>query len=60
MGEGFLLDHTHGGYRDTQWVEGPPVKSLWLGHKIRGQRKLPVASYRCERCGLLENYAETR
>ena len=25
MGEGFLLDHTHGGYRDTQWVEGPPV-----------------------------------
>ena len=60
MSEGFLLDHTYGSQKDIHWVEGAPEKSIWTGVKTKGRQQLPVSSYRCERCGLLENYAESR
>jgi len=60
MSEGFTLDHTHGGYKQATWVEGPMEKSMLFGIKLKGRRQLPMASYRCERCGFVESYAEAR
>jgi len=55
--EGFLLDETQGGYSTTQWVEGPPDKSVWMGLKLRRRRRLPLQAYRCVGCGALDLYA---
>lgn len=49
---------TNGGYGDVVWVEGAPEKSIWTGLRLRGRTLLSVVSFRCERCGFLENYAE--
>jgi hypothetical protein len=58
MEEGFLLDETHGAYRNTRWVEGTAEKSVWTGVKLkRGRRKLAVQASRCTRCGALDLYA---
>ena len=59
MAEGALLTKdSNGGNCATDWLEGRAEKSVWTGLKIKGRTILPVASFRCERCGLLENYAE--
>jgi hypothetical protein len=57
MTEGFLLDATYGANTVGQWVDGIPQKSFWGGAKLRGKKKFEVQSWRCERCGFLENYA---
>ena len=58
MEEGFVLDlaHHHRG-QVSNWVEGPPEKSFWTGLKIKDKEQHPITSYRCPRCGLLQNYA---
>jgi hypothetical protein len=58
MQEGFVVDNTHRGQLPAAWVEGKPVKSIWSGTSLRGKTKLQIASWRCERCGFLENYAK--
>lgn len=59
MSEGFVLDHKHGGGTGVaNWVEGAPEKSIWTGLKLRGRTKLPIATWRCDRCGFLEQYAQ--
>ena len=55
--EGFLLETTRNSRTATQWVEGKPVASFWTGLRLKGHTRLPVTSYRCPRCGLLELYA---
>lgn len=57
MERGFLLDRTQGTYAVTEWVAGEPVKSLWIGLKLRRKTRLKVATWRCRRCGFLESYA---
>ncbi len=57
MTEGFLLDTTFGANNIGKWVEGIPQMSIWGGAKLRGRKKFDVQSWRCERCGFLENYA---
>jgi hypothetical protein len=62
MEEGFLLDRGHANSADVaKWVEGPPEMGRWLGMntgiKTKEREMLPVAVYRCPRCGLLESYA---
>jgi hypothetical protein len=58
MHRGYFLDSKHGDRRGlTEWVEGVPVRSFWMGLKIKGRQVLPVTVYRCERCGFLESYA---
>jgi hypothetical protein len=57
MDEGYVLDHTHGGYMYANWVEGPPEKSFWTGLKLAGHTKLPVRTFGCRSCGFLESYA---
>ncbi|WP_326525783.1 hypothetical protein [Sphingomonas sp.] len=58
MTEGFLLQNTHGYHGTAQWVEGSPVKSVWTGLKLGGRNKLTVQTWRCGRCGNLQNYAK--
>ena len=58
MEEGFVLDR---GHYDTKrvntWVEGEPVKSFWVGTKVRGKEQYKVKTFRCVSCGFLESYA---
>jgi hypothetical protein len=58
MEQGYLLDETYGKVRPGRWVEGAPEMSIWTGLKLRGKRKLDIATYRCRRCGYLESYAD--
>ena len=57
MSEGYIVDHTHGGAAVASWVEGEPKKSFWIGLKLSGTTPLEIATWRCRRCGYLENYA---
>jgi len=59
MEPGFLIDRGHLNALETaQWVEGEPEKSFWTGLKTKGRDRHPVTTYRCERCGYLESYAD--
>lgn len=58
MKRGFTLDHTYGYLAVTSWVEGEPEKSLWTGLKTGGRKVLPIETWRCQKCGYLENYAK--
>ncbi len=57
MVEGFIKDETRNGLTDQEWVEGPVVKSFWLGLNTKGRERHHVRTWRCPRCGYLENYA---
>ncbi|HZI28949.1 MAG TPA: hypothetical protein VFD64_12345 [Gemmatimonadaceae bacterium] len=60
MSEGFVLDH--GDYNSKklqEWIEGEPVKSFWHGYQTNDREAFVVRTYRCERCGFLESYAQT-
>jgi hypothetical protein len=58
MDEGVTLDRIHRGMNTvTQWIEGAPEKSFWTGLKMKGKEQFPVKTFRCERCGYLESYA---
>lgn len=55
--EGFLLDCSHNAVRVGHWAEGAPEYWILRILKMRGRRKLPIQSWRCTKCGLLESYA---
>ena len=57
MAEGYTLDSQSSSYTVSQWVSGAPVKSLFVGLKLKGKDKRPIETWRCGRCGYLENYA---
>ena len=57
MQEGFLLEHTRNSRGVSEWVEGKPETSFWRGLSLGGRMRLPMTSFRCPRCGLLEMYA---
>lgn len=57
MAEGFIVDDVQGWRKPAAWVEGPPKKSIWFGLALRGRRRIPVRTLRCDRCGFLESYA---
>lgn len=58
MEEGFLLERSHGNYRNvSKWVEGKPEVSFFMGAKINGRAQREIRSYRCIVCGYLESYA---
>ena len=58
METGYIVDE---GYRSSRsvpkWSPGEPVKSFWTGLKVRKSDQRQVTTYRCRRCGYLENYA---
>jgi hypothetical protein len=57
MGEGFIVDNTYGGATASNWQGGKPVRSIWTGVKQDSVSQREVTSFRCTRCGFLENYA---
>jgi hypothetical protein len=57
MAEGFVPEADYGMNHVTAWVEGAPEKSIWTGVKLRGKRRFAISTWRCERCGYLESYA---
>lgn len=60
MSDGFVLDRGDHNSRNLQkWVEGEPLKSFWLGLRTKGRETYEVTTYRCDRCGYLESYAES-
>ena len=54
---GFVLDNTYGARVRSDWIEGLPDVSRWVGLRIKGRRKIPTTTQRCTRCGYLESYA---
>jgi hypothetical protein len=57
MMEGWMLDHTHGAKLVSGWVAGKPEMGMWSGVKLKGQKPLQIATWRCAACGFLESYA---
>jgi len=57
MEPGFVLDQTYGANLQAEWVEGSPTPTGWTGVKMKGRERIPVTTYRCERCGYLESFA---
>ena len=57
MDPGFIVDEGYGTRSVPKWTAGEPQKSIWTGLKLRGRDRLEVRTYRCHRCGYLENYA---
>ena len=55
MVQGFLFESE--GHMLETWVEGEPRKSWWGGAKVPKEQRVPVATFRCSMCGLLESYA---
>ncbi len=56
MAQGVMIENKDSLPSATHWLEGP-VESGWFGLKLKGKRQLPIVTYRCGRCGYLENYA---
>jgi hypothetical protein len=57
MAEGFVLDANQSSVAVSKWVEGAPEKSAWTGLKLSGRGRSEIATWRCNRCGFLEQYA---
>lgn len=57
MEPGFMSDSTYGANVLSQWIEGVPIVSKWVGLKLKGRRKIATSTKRCTRCGYLESYA---
>jgi hypothetical protein len=57
MEEGFTLTYHDSRRRAAGWVAGKPVEAMFFGLKLP-HKPLPIQSWRCSRCGFLENYAK--
>lgn len=58
MDEGVTIDHGHGNVSKVpEWLEGPPERNFWSHLKTKGKEKFLVKTFRCQRCGYLESYA---
>ena len=58
MTEGFIVDSgDYGTASVSTWQGGEPKKSFWTGLKQDKKAQIQVTTWRCDRCGFLENYA---
>lgn len=57
MSQGFPIDSTHNAVRVAQWAEGEPAYWFLRILRMKGRRRLPIESWRCDKCGYLEEYA---
>ncbi len=55
MVEGFVATEKSGMPRVSGWTEGVPHQGWW-GIKNKA-KPIEIATWRCSRCGFLENYA---
>jgi hypothetical protein len=56
MTEGFIASEKYNMPTVAKWVSGAPRKGWWGDVKTPG-KPLEIATWRCGRCGFLENYA---
>lgn len=59
MAEGFVAAEKSGFPVVSSWVQGPPEKGWWGNVKMRG-KPITIATWRCQRCGYLENFAPVK
>lgn len=57
MDQGFVVDEGYGSVRVSRWQPGAPDKSFWLGVRQKKREQIEIQTWRCQRCGYLENYA---
>ena len=55
MAQGYMLSERYGASAVGGWIEGAPKKHWW-GLKV-GSKPIEIQTWRCQRCGFLENYA---
>ena len=61
MIQGFIPDHySHGAMYVEGWIEGQPKKSFWTSTKAPKDEAIPIGTFRCEKCGFLEFYADAK
>jgi hypothetical protein len=61
MEEGIVIDRGHANSAAMQeWTEGIPERSFWSGLKLRGAERMPVVSFRCPKCGMLQSFANPK
>jgi hypothetical protein len=59
MESGFILDTVFGTEtKQEEWGRGEPKKVFLMGKKPSSGISLPVVTFRCTVCGLLESYAQ--
>jgi hypothetical protein len=56
---GFIVDSSYGMEVVSTWQEGAPQKKWWAmgGITKSGATRIEVNTLRCEKCGLLRDYA---
>jgi hypothetical protein len=59
MSTGFIVDSSYGSEVVSTWQEGEPQKKWWTmgGIARAGAARLQVTTLRCDKCGLLREYA---
>lgn len=58
MKEGFTLEiGAYDSNSQETWIEGEPEYEFWSGLKTSGRLRYAVTSFRCVKCGFLEQYA---
>jgi uncharacterized protein (UPF0212 family) len=57
MEEGFTLSERESRRRAAGWVAGAPKRNLLMGLELP-HKPIDIQSWRCPRCGLIENYAK--
>lgn len=60
MSRGAMVDQGYGQARVAVWQAGEPRKSIWVGLKQSKADQIEIWTWRCDRCGYLENYAPSR
>ena len=60
MVQGFIPDYTDGEALVESWLEGHPQKSYWRRTKAPLIKAIPIGTFRCEKCGFLEFYADPK
>jgi hypothetical protein len=57
MEQGFIPDHAYGVDLVAKWHRGSPKKAYWTGVNVPAVGGLPIAAFRCSKCGFLEFFA---
>jgi len=58
MTEGFILTERSSMPTLLSWSRGTP-RMGWGGVKSGGGKPIEISTWRCQRCGFLENYARS-
>jgi predicted nucleic-acid-binding Zn-ribbon protein len=58
MSEGFIVDQGYGAAHVSTYQAGEVRKSIWTGVKQNKKEQIAITTFRCNRCGYLENFAK--